>query len=321
VVLKFVCGVACLLSLGGLYFSCDGDEAGVFRSVATPSALKSANTAKLEEARALMEQERYGLAADLLEPVIDDEASDSNDARMLYAAAKLGDAGIDVWRLVEDVLAKTDAKGADAENGLGRVLEATSETVMGSGEERAARVEALEDALNSLGSAPEPDAKRLRNTACLYGGVLAVPVLADAKAALGRMDDALAQIRDGALNGGANCPNISLLDDAASDVADVAASLDLILDAARNCAFLDLSETTATKNAVETQLVALRADADKGCDTLPTCAAGDASCASLLPPCVQSALAVGTGAARAGDGVISTCELTLHCAVAGNCFR
>ena len=326
VVLKLVLGVTCVLALGGLYFSCDGGEANVFRSVAAPAALKSSGAAKLEQARVLMDRKRYTAAADLLEPVIDDESSDSNDARMLYAAAKLGESGLDVWQIIESVLTAQDSKtatksGPDGKGGLDQVLDSLGEAVLGSGEERAARIEALEDALNTLDNAPDPEAKRLRNTACLYGGILAVPIIADAKVALGRMEDALGQIRDGALNGGDNCPNISLLDDAAADVADVAASLGLILDAAKNCPFLDLSATTAAKNAVEEQLVTIKANADKGCDTLPTCAAGDGTCAALFPPCVQSALAVGTGAARAGDGVISACELILHCAVGGSCFH
>ena len=133
--------------------------------------------------------------------------------------------------------------------------------------------------------------------------------------------DALGQIRDAASSGGAVCPNISLLDTAAAGVVSASANFNLVLQAATNCPFLDLSQTASAMNVLETSLENLKTNVDKGCDSLPTCPAALPNCQALFPTCVQQALAVGTGAAKAGDGVISSCEVILNCTDPVQCFQ
>jgi hypothetical protein len=73
-------------------------------------------------------------------------------------------------------------------------------------------------------------------------------------------------------------------------------------------------------NTVESALSTLKAQADKGCATLPSCPAALPHCTDLFPPCVQEYLKVGTSGAVAGDGHIDTCELVLNCTDPTACF-
>lgn len=303
-----------------LYSSCGGDEFNVFRPAAEPLAKKD-DDAQLEEARVMMDDKEYDDAANLLEPRIEDEKTDSNEARLLYAAALLGIADLDVWSIINTILESQGDQQAAGGGGLDTVFDSLSDSILGSGAVRQAKVDALAEAIATLRGAPEPDAPEITNTACLFGGLLAAPTLADARSGLAATATALATIRDSATSGGATCPDISLLDTASAGVIEAAANFSLVLQAAGNCSFLDLSETAALMNSVEQQMSRLLDNADKGCASLPECPADAPGCESLFPTCVQEALEVGTSTARAGDGAISSCELVLHCSSGTSCFR
>ncbi len=346
--ISFVLIAAALATLA--YSSCgDGTDFNLFQPVAQPMALKNDKKAKLEEVRVLLDKKKYAKALDVVEPIIDSEKEDSNEARLLYSAAKLGVAELDVWSIISDILdatSKSKSTGASlagnggtanstatttttasntssstsSSGGLDDVINALTSNVLGTGAVRQAKVDALIDALTALRNAPEPDDKKIQNTGCLFAAFLAVPTLADATEAMAATTSALAQIRDAASSGGTVCPNISLLDSAAAGVIAASANFNLVLQAAANCPFLDLDQTAAAMNTLETSLENLKTNTDKGCDAIPSCPAALPNCAALFPTCVQQALAVGTGSAKAGDGVISTCELILNCTDPTTCF-
>jgi hypothetical protein len=308
--------------------SCGDSEFNFYKPVAEPLALSGDTDAKLERARVLMDDEKYDEAAAELEPVIDDDGEDSNEARLLYAAAQLGVAEMDVWSVIRKVLGMDEEKskdkpskaGDDGKGGLDELFDSLSGDLLGSGETRQKKMTALADALTTLAGAPDPGDPQVENTACLFAGILAVPVIADATEALNGSVAALEKIRDSATSGGTECPDIGLLSTAAASVLTASTNFSLILGAAQHCPFLDLSATADLMNQVETQLAAMRANADQGCSELPTCPDAYPDCQSLFPACVQDSLAVGSSGAAAGDGVISSCELMLHCTVPSVCF-
>ena len=304
-----------------LYSSCGGNELNLFQPVAEPLA-KDDPDAQMEEARMLMDEKKYEEAANLLEPLIDSEGKDSNEARLLYAAAELGVAKLDIWSIISSILdSQDDAAGSEASGGIDGIFNALSDTVLGTGADREARIEALVDAITTLRSAPDPDEPRVQNTACLLAGILAVPTLADAKTALDSATSALQSIRDAAQSGGTECPNLSLIETASTAVASASTKFSLVLQAAANCSFLNVQQAAAAMNTVEEQMRLLTDNTDKGCDSLPTCPAALPSCHDLFPTCVQQALKVGTSTAVAGDGIIAGCELMLNCTVASSCFK
>jgi len=322
----FLSGTAATLlvttSLVIMYSSCGDKEFNVFQPIAEPFALKHDQDAKLEQVMVLLDKKKYAEALIIVEPMIDDPAHDSNHARILYASAKLGQAELDIWSVIKNIIGteKNSTSGDSSSEGIDSIFDAFSESVLGTGVGRQSKVDSLAESLSSLLSAPDPDERKLQNTACLFAGLLSVPTIADATNALIGLQSALGQIRDSAGGGGADCPNISLLDVAANEVVFATYNFNLVLQAARTCPFLDLEETTNLMNSVELTMSNLKTSADKGCSALPTCPAGLPGCAALFPPCVQEALEVGTSAAVAGDGEIAACELALHCIDPASCF-
>ncbi len=305
------------------YSSCGDNEFNLFQPIAKPLAMKSDKKAQLEEVRVLLDKKEYAKALDVVEPIVEDEETDSNEARLLYGAAKLGVAELDVWSIISNILDATSASNNNnaGGGGLDDVIDSLSTEVLGSGAERQSKSAALIDALTTLRNAPYPDDRRILNTGCLFAAFLAVPTLAEATEAMTAMTAALTQISSAASSGGAVCPNVSLLDSAAAGVLSAAANFNLVLQAAANCPFLDLEQTASAMNQLETTLGNLKFNTDRGCDSLPTCPASLPNCATLFPTCVQQALAVGTSSAKAGDGVLSSCEIILNCVDPTTCFN
>ncbi len=325
--------VATCLAVVTVWSSCGSDEFNVFRPLSETSALKNDEAAKLEQARVLLDKKKYDDALALVGPMIEDGHQDSNDARIYFAAAKLGKSSLDVWSVIKNIVstidkAKTAGSASSAGPGAGSgsggfdaVLNNVTDSLIGTGGDRAAKILALRDAVVTLLAAPHPDAKAVRNTACILAGFLAVPTIADATSALNNTINALNQIKDSAAGGGAECPNIGLLDTSANAVLSSVTNFNLVVSAAKNCPFIDVSQAASLMNAVEAALTKLKTAADKGCATIPiTCPAALPNCQALFPPCVQDFLKVGTSGAAAGDGRIDTCELVLNCTDPTACF-
>lgn len=306
-----------------VYSSCGGDEEfNLLRPIAKPMALKSDKDAKLEEARVHLDRQEYTDASDLLAPMLEDKDDDSNDARLLLAAAKLGEAKLDVWSIISAII-DGDGSGSNGQGrGIDAVFDAMTDSVLGTGTERQQKLDALAEAVTVLLEAPDVDERKVRNTACLFAGLLAVPTLADARQALADAVAALDAVRQGALNGGTTCPNIDVVDVSSAVVAQTATNFNLILEAAQSCPFLDFDGTVSQLNSVEQAMANLRTNVDLGCaGGAPTCPPSRPECAALFPPCIQDYLATNNSEAEAGDGLINSCELLLHCTDPAVCFN
>lgn len=302
-----------------MYSSCGDDEFNLYSALgAKDLALQSNEQAKLEEARVHIDKEEYAEANKILQGLMEKEETDSNEARLLYAAAMLGDAGLDVWSIISEILDDTGKKSSRS-GGLDTIFNTFSDSILGSGAERTKKMETLALAISNLLAAPLPSEKKVNNTACLLAGLLAVPTIADATAAVSNVTAALQQISAAASSGGETCPNTSLLDSSLEGIRAAAEDFNLVLTAASNCAFLDLESAEALMNQVEESLTRLRTNADKGCE-LPTCPAAVPNCASLFPKCVQEILAVGEHPEYVGNGSVESCEIVLNCTDPTECF-
>lgn len=311
-----------------VWSSCGDDEFNLWKPMAETSALKSNEAAKLEQARVLLDEKAYDDALSLLDPML--ESQDSNDARILYAAAKLGKSELDVWTVIKKILdsttsstsssSKTSSSGSGS-SGFDTILNNITDTLIGTGEVRTARIAALADAVTSLQAAPDPLADDVRNTACILAGFLAVPTIADATTALSATLAALAQIKEAAQSGGTVCPNLTLLDTSANSVLTSVTNFNLVVSAAKSCPFIDISQTATLMNSIESAIAKLKTQADKGCASLPTtCPTAVPNCQELFPTCVQELLKVGTSSAVAGDGRVDMCEMVLNCTSPADCF-
>ncbi len=316
------------LALGGvaMWSSCDGGASLNLLRPLAQSAAPHAPEARGEAARVLMDERKYSEAAALLEPVVTSTSLDANgrdvtgagnEELLLYAAAKLGEADLDIWSVIREILAAQDPadRAASGGGGLDKVFDAFSDAVLGTGAVRAAKVVALADALAWLSAAKEPD-DRVNNTACLLAGILAGPMVADAKTALAAASAALNGVRS---ESSSACTGIGTFQTAMAAVDHASASFGLVLGAAKSCSALNSDDGAALLRSVEAKMATVKATADLGCSTLPACQDGASDCAGALPACVQEELGLGTGVGVAGDGKIEACELALHC-TSGVCF-
>ena len=308
--------IATTLATALVWSSCGQDEFNVFRPEVESMALKGSASARLEQARIDLDQKKFDAALAILTPMIGG-VDDSNQARLYYAAAKLGQAELDLWSVVEKILGDstgTKAKsGQSTGNGIDDLLNNVSDSVLGVGAARAVKVAALADAVATLNNAPDATARDVRNTGCLFAAFLAVPTIADAQSGLAATLTALNQIKSSATGGGTECPDIGALDTASASLTAASGNFSLVLAAAKNCPFINVDQAAALMNSVEATLATLTKNADLGCDALPACPASVPNCQALFPSCVQDALKVGSSGAVAGDGKIAACELVLHC--------
>ena len=309
----------CTTFIAMTYFGCGDDEINVLEPVAKPIALTSDRAAMEEEAKVLIDEGDYKGAADILEDVIADNKTDNNDARVLYAYAQLGLAGLNIWEIIIDYSKSNSESGSLSVDNL---LESLSGAFLGAGEERAAKINALSSGMASLRGAPQPDEDKITKIGCVFAALLAIPTVVEAEAAMERMVTALNSIKDSASSGGGTCPDISLLDSASTDVGTSAANFTAILASASHCPFLNLDETAEAMNTVQESLVSLTQKADLGCSNLPeACPASRPNCHELFPACVQEAMKIGAGnEAVKGDGVLASCEIALHCTDPSACF-
>ena len=275
---------------------------------------KDEDKAKVERAKVMMDDKDYGGARKLLEPMQEDSVSDSNDVRLLLAAAILGETGLDIWSIISNLLDSTSSSSSQT-SGADSILNVFSDSLLGTGAERDAKFAALSEALSLLRNAPAPEERKVQNTACFFAAMLVVPTVTDTQTQLTQALDALNTISS--TTDGITCPNIDELLSPVNNLASLASNFSQTLAAAANCSFLNFSDAAATLNVVEQRLSRLSSAADLGC-ALPSCPASVPNCNALYPSCVQTALGVGSGGAA--DGQISACELTLHCAPLSKCF-
>lgn len=278
---------------------------------------KEEKKVKVEQAKVLMDKKDYSGAKDILDDLQSDSDTDSNDVRLLLAAAILGDTGLDVWSIISTILdssSNTQSSSSSGSSGTDAVFDAFSDSLLGEGEEKAAKLAGLNRAIELLRTAPTPSDKKVENTACFFAAMMIVPTITEATAALTESTNAISNLSSTVSAGGA-CTVTSTLNDAISNITSLASNLSAALSAAENCSFLQVGGAASTLNAIESKMAKLLSTADKGC-SLTNCS----GCDSLFPTCVRESLGVGQSDG-AGDGVVSGCEMTLHCTPFTKCFE
>jgi hypothetical protein len=308
-----------------------GKEFNLFGLLSKPTIGKT-KVAQTEEVRVLIDNKDYDGALALVQPMLESEKQDSNDARLLYAAAKLGQVKLDLWTLISSFLDTQSAtsstkststssgtsKNSSSSGGIDSFLDTLTSSVLGTTEETAAKTAALIQAIEVLRAAPYPLESAVVNTSCLFGAILAIPSFTTAKNAITATTSALETIKSTAVGDGGTCPDIGLLDTALSSAISATTQFAAVLAVAKDCPFLNTTDAATQLNSIEKQLAKLTSGADKGCSGVPTCPESFPTCQSLFPTCVQQTLSLSGGVA--GDGIISACELTRNCIVGGDCF-
>jgi hypothetical protein len=283
-------------------------DANIFSDM---SPAKNTPEAKIEDARLRLDDGDYNGAVKVLEGL--KTSDDSNEIRVLLAAALLGKSGFDFWNIILNIY--ESANSTKQENGVVAILESFSDNLLGTGEIREERIAALASGLENLQTAPEPTAADLANLSCLFGGILTVPTVVDAQRNMTAAIAALQTI-SARVGQGNPCDTAATLTDPIDRLNIISKNLSGIINATKSCAFL-----ADAVSSIETKINTVIASADKGCATLPSCPASFPGCRDLFPTCVQQELGVGgTAVASAGDKAIAACEIMLHCTVPSECF-
>ena len=270
---------------------------------------KESNDARLEEARIQLDDGNYEAAQELLLKVIDEK--DSNEARILLAAAKLGIAGFDIWNIVDTILQTTSQTKSAQKSDMETIFLSFTDSLLGTGEVRESKVNALSEGVIALREAPEPTEARVANTACFFAGLLAVPTIIDAQQFLKQIDTTLKSLASGEMG----CDDLSTIQTLFSDISRISRDISRVFDAIGSCPFFNVKDTADQLNSIERDLNNLLTHADQGCDTIPT------DSISMFPDCVQESLGIGgTTIAVAGDEQIATCELVINCHNVSSCF-
>lgn len=292
------------------YSSCgDGEEFNLYQPI-SEAAYEKDKEAQLEEAKILIDSGKYGDAKKALDTVFKSDAEMNDDAKLIYAAAVLGEAGLDVWSIISKILdSSSSSSSSKGGGGMDSIFNSISDSVLGTGATRTARITALAEVLRKLlgvasstststtsstatataalalqsstasgsstasatstATSTSTLSKKVKNTACLFAGLLAVPTMTDATASMNAALTQLGLVRDQSSSGGAVCPDTTGLVQALSSVTSVSGNFALVLQAAKSCAFINLDETTSLMNSVESSLARLKYNADKGCASLP----------------------------------------------------
>lgn len=257
--------------------------------------------AKLEEAKVLLDAKEYDKASELLIELKDDEDMDGNDVRLMLAAAKLGEAELDLWSIIGNILDSDSLSG-----GGGNILDAFSSTLFGDGEEKEAKLSALDEAIEFLETAPDKTEAKVANTKCFFSGIMAVSIIADAATQMSNLQDSITAASQG------NCAGASSLSSSLTAVTTTALRFTTIYNGIQDCPFIDLD--TSSIDGISASLNNITTVADKGCDSIPGVV--DA----FFPQCVKDAVGIPNVAAFAEDGKIASCELALHCFDPTDCF-
>ena len=314
---RFVTSGAAALALLLLTSCGGGGEFNLFESVSKGTTLKHDTSAQLEQARVDLDKGDDASALSLLQPIIADPTTDSDEARVLAAAATLGSAGVDVWETISELLSTLDQVSDQRSQGLNQVLDSLSDTVFGTGTTRTAKIAAMQSALTILEAAPGSATTvaasngtadpLISNTACVVAAFLAVPTLADAAAAITDLETALT----GAASG--SCSRVTSITSDINEMATVATNLNGVLAAASSCTFLNIDQAGSQTNSIEQALSTVSKTGGKGCGSVPSSVSGAS--------CLQQVLSATSSLSSATGGKLSACSLIVNCTTPSSCFQ
>lgn len=270
----------------------------------------------LEEARIQMDEENYAAALTTLAKI----KSDSNELRLLRSSAQLGAAGLSLWEILLDII-DSDSFDSTEGNGVDNFFDLVSSNLIGEGAVREQRMAALSSSIGDLLTAPDQSVSRPKTLACLLAGMLALPLVNDATAAIVATTNSLSALAAtvDVSNPNATCPDSSTLDTNLAAISAAQNSFSLVFAATDDCKLLDISESGNELNAIESQLQKFNTQADQGCSPSPSCGSSQA-CQALGLSCVYQQLRDSSGVSEAGDAAVSSCELVQNCLTPGSCF-
>ena len=274
-----------------------------------PMAASSSDKVLLEKAQVLLDKKKYAEA--LL--VLNDVETESNKKSELRAYSLVGSAGLDLWTLLLNLVNSSSSAVT-----MDTFLESL-DGIFGTGDELTLKIAKLQEAINALESAPDPKAARIADLACFFSGVLSVPSVTQGQQSLIEATTALESVVASATNGGGSaddCPDLSGLESASTNLSTTVKSFKLILDSVAGCGFIDLDAVAGSLSAVEERLSKFVNNGDQGCLSSPSCGSSIA-CQALSLGCVTEVIDDGTSVS--GDGAVSSCEFLQNC-LTGTCF-
>ncbi len=281
--------------------------AGCGFNIASYLVNKDSEKYQLEQARTLMDQGEYGDALDILS----DMDADSNERRLLLAAARLGDASLDIWSIIKELFDNTESGGQGVDNFFNSI----GDSVVGTGNARVRSFSALRQSLQDLANPPQGQTAKTRGLACFIAGIWTVPLGTDAATTMQDVQSALTEVQNTTV--GIECDQNALdnLDSNLADASTIASDFALIAGAVADCPFIN-AEASSGANSAEDQLNKVLTNADGGCESPGDCAPSDLACQALQLSCVGQIL---NSDATADDGLITSCELVQGC-YGGGCF-
>lgn len=291
------------VKLGFSVLSCDFN-------MLEPGVDASSVEAKIEQAKIEMDNKEYDSAVRILSKLQSDAATDSNDIRILHAAAKLGQSQLDVWSIITRVIEDQSS----LTTGVNEIFGQISDTVLGTGAEKERRITSLNESIQLLTEAPDQNDTRPINIACLLAGILTVPISTDAQTILTGVNPALQEVQSSVIAGGGQCDaeDTAPLAETLASIDSILDTINLVVDLIPQCTIFNLAGTG--QNSVESFINNIRDNADQGCQT-PDCQ----GCDLLFPSCVTET--IGTSNGTASDGQIARCELVLNCYQPNLCFN
>lgn len=275
---------------------------------------KDSDEYHMEQARIYVDQKKYADAESSLGKV----EGNSNEKTLLLVGSKLGQAGLSLWDILLDVVDSLAGNSGSSSSGMEQVFDVFSDTLFGTGDERDAKLEALNDSIALIRAAPEQNSK-MEAFRCFLSGIYVLPVVNDGTNAMLSVTTALNELEASVSGGGSNsdeCPGLSSFQAAMDGLDTVRRGLDFILEQTSDCELLSFLSDSGDLNAMSARLRKFVDAADQGCPTV-TCN-NDVICEALQLGCVAQLL--DTSSAVAGDGNVDQCELVYNCTTAGTCF-
>ncbi|MFK7823978.1 MAG: hypothetical protein AB8G05_07475 [Oligoflexales bacterium] len=279
-----------------------------------PIASSDSDHYHMEQARIYVDQKKYADAEASLAKV----EGNSNEKTLLLVGSKLGNVGLSLWEILLDVVDSLTNSSSSSSSGMEQVFNVFSDTLFGTGDERDDKLEAINESIALIRSAPEQDSK-MEAFRCFLSGIYVLPIVNDGTSAMVNVTTALNSLESSVSGDGSNgdqCPGLDAFQAAMSGLETVRNGLDFIIQQTADCELLSFLSESGDLNAISERLRKFVEAADQGCPTI-TCN-NDALCEALQLGCVADLL--DTSSAVAGDGIVDQCELVYNCTTAGTCF-
>lgn len=275
-----------------------------------PVAKKSGDAYYVEQAKNQIDAANYGDAQESLSKV----KHVTNDTVLLNVAAVMGQAGMSIWDIVLTIIDKNNLASGTG-SGIDKIFNLLTDSVFGTGSNRDARLASVATSIGLLLNVPE-STTAIDDFRCFLVGLLVVPRITDGTTRLQAAIDAIEKISiSGDGDTADECSGLDAFTSPLSALSAVQADLALALAQAKNCKILD-ALGSGSLNEIQATLKKFNNQADQGCQAIDC--QGNQICESLQYGCIQTVL--NSSSAKAGDGVVETCEILQNCRTAGSCF-